>query len=183
MPIYKIYDEHLVSVIFEVEASSKEEAKSKFMKEDREIVYVGETDYEPTGNITVVLNERGWWTMNRSEARFQEKLQKYKGKKRIEKRFRFRITKASNTGKTKRYSHQNFEARWTMPVYDFLIRCTECNGEGEYQLSLNPSSPIYKCGYCSEGYIEVVESFDCERDLRLDYPDAVDIIAEETEEI
>ena len=58
MPMYKIYDEHLVSVIFEVEASSKEEAKSKFMKEDREIVYVGETDYEPTGNITVVLNER-----------------------------------------------------------------------------------------------------------------------------
>tara|TARA_R100001163_G_C4934442_1_gene108942 strand:+ start:304 stop:453 length:150 start_codon:yes stop_codon:yes gene_type:complete len=49
--------------------------------------------------------------MNRSEARFQEKLQRYKGKKRIEKRFRFRITKASNTGKTKRYSHQNFEAR------------------------------------------------------------------------
>ena len=60
MPMYKIYKEHLVSVIFEVEASSKEEAKSKFMKEDREIVYVGETDYEPTGNITVVLNERGW---------------------------------------------------------------------------------------------------------------------------
>jgi hypothetical protein len=29
MPIYKIYDEHLVSVIFEVEASSKEEAKNK----------------------------------------------------------------------------------------------------------------------------------------------------------
>lgn len=132
MPIYKIYDEHLVSVIFEVEASSKEEAKSKFMKEDREIVYVGETDYEPTGNITIVVNKRGWWTM---------------------------------------------------PVYDFLIRCTECNGEGEYQLSLNPSSPIYKCGYCSEGYVEVVESFDCEGDLRLDYPDAVDIIADETEEI
>tara|TARA_Y100000401_G_C8295359_1_gene211036 strand:- start:721 stop:903 length:183 start_codon:yes stop_codon:yes gene_type:complete len=60
MPIYKIYDEHLVSVIFEVEASSKEEAKSKFMKEDREIVYVGETDYEPTGNITIVVNKRGW---------------------------------------------------------------------------------------------------------------------------
>ena len=60
MPIYKIYDEHLVSVIFEVEASSKEEAKSKFMKEDREIVYVGETDYEPTGNITTVVNKRGW---------------------------------------------------------------------------------------------------------------------------
>ena len=70
-----------------------------------------------------------------------------------------------------------------MPVYDFLIRCTECNGEGEYQLSLNPSSPIYECGYCSEGYVEVVESFDCEGDLRLDYPDAVDIIADETEEI
>ena len=49
--------------------------------------------------------------MNRSEARFQEKLQRYKGKKRIEKRFRFRITKASNTGKTMRYSHQIFEAR------------------------------------------------------------------------
>ena len=60
MPIYKIYDEHLVSVIFEVKASSKEEAKSKFMKEDREIVYVGETDYEPTGNITIVVNKRGW---------------------------------------------------------------------------------------------------------------------------
>tara|TARA_R100000426_G_scaffold76442_1_gene53916 strand:+ start:60 stop:242 length:183 start_codon:yes stop_codon:yes gene_type:complete len=60
MPIYKIYDEHLVSVIFEVEASSKEEARSKFMKEDREIVYVGETDYEPTGNITIVVNKRGW---------------------------------------------------------------------------------------------------------------------------
>ena len=59
MPIYKIYDEHLVSVIFEVEASSKEEAKNKFMKEDREIVYVGETDYEPTGNITIVVNKRG----------------------------------------------------------------------------------------------------------------------------
>ena len=60
MPMYKIYKEHLVSVIFEVEASSKEEAKSKFMKEDREIVYVGETDYEPTGNITIVVNKRGW---------------------------------------------------------------------------------------------------------------------------
>ena len=60
MTIYKIYDEHLVSVIFEVEASSKEEARSKFMKEDREIVYVGETDYEPTGNITIVVNKRGW---------------------------------------------------------------------------------------------------------------------------
>jgi len=60
MPIYKIYDEHLVSVIFEVEASSKEEAKNKFMKEDREIVYVGETDYDPTGNITIVVNKREW---------------------------------------------------------------------------------------------------------------------------
>ena len=60
MPIYKIYDEHLVSVIFEVEASSKEEAKNKFMKEDREIVYVGETNYDPTGNITIVVNKREW---------------------------------------------------------------------------------------------------------------------------
>ena len=59
MPMYKIYKEHLVSVIFEVEASSKEEARSKFMEEDREIVYVGETDYDPTGNITIVINERG----------------------------------------------------------------------------------------------------------------------------
>ena len=59
MPMYKIYKEHLVSVIFEVEASSKEEARSKFMEEDREIVYVGETDYDPTGNITIVMNEKG----------------------------------------------------------------------------------------------------------------------------
>ena len=58
MPIYKIYDEHLVSAIFKVEASSKEEAKSKFMKEDREIVYVGKTNYDPTGNITIVMNEK-----------------------------------------------------------------------------------------------------------------------------
>ena len=59
MSIYKIYDEHLVSVIFEVEASSKEEARSKFMKKDREIVYVGETNYYPTGNTTTVIKEKG----------------------------------------------------------------------------------------------------------------------------
>ena len=56
--------------------------------------------------------------MNRSEARFQKKLQKYKGKKRIERRFRSNgtwfkvlVSKASNTRQTKRHSHLNFEAR------------------------------------------------------------------------
>jgi len=50
--------------------------------------------------------------MNRREARFQKKLQKYKGKKRLQVRSLVRISKASNMGHiTKNFSYKNFEAR------------------------------------------------------------------------
>ena len=85
MPIYKIYDEHLVSVIFEVEASSKEEARSKFMEEDRdihqEIVYVGKTDYDPTGNITIVMNEKGGEQWTEAKQGFKKSYRDIKVKK------------------------------------------------------------------------------------------------------
>ena len=65
MPMYKIYKEHLVSVIFEVEARSKIDARYKLMaaqmleEEDpenefkKQIVHVGETEYTPTHNIVI----------------------------------------------------------------------------------------------------------------------------------
>ena len=59
MPKYRIYKEYTVEVIFEIEASSKEEARNMFMdKNNLDNVYIGETDYIPTGNIDV--EERKW---------------------------------------------------------------------------------------------------------------------------
>ena len=52
-----------------------------------------------------------------------------------------------------------------MPTYNFLIKCTECDGQGEYETSMNPDSPIYTCENCEEGWNEVTESFDCITDL------------------
>ena len=59
MPIYRIYKEYTVEVIFELEASSKREAKSMFLDKNNPVgEYIGETKYIPTGNIDVV--ERKW---------------------------------------------------------------------------------------------------------------------------
>ena len=59
MPMYRIYKEYTVEVIFEIEASSKEEARNMFMdKNNLDNVYIGETDYISTGNIDV--EERKW---------------------------------------------------------------------------------------------------------------------------
>ncbi|MEK9896768.1 MAG: hypothetical protein VW518_10155 [Burkholderiaceae bacterium] len=63
-----------------------------------------------------------------------------------------------------------------MPTYNFLIKCSECDGEGEYETSFDPSCPIKECDNCENGYIEVEDYYDCETDLKQDYPDAVDII-------
>ena len=68
-----------------------------------------------------------------------------------------------------------------MPTYNFLIKCTECDGQGEYETSMNPDSPIYTCENCEEGYIEVTESFDYIKDLKEDYPDAVDILTDDSD--
>ncbi|MEL0116229.1 MAG: hypothetical protein VW739_00800 [Pelagibacteraceae bacterium] len=70
-----------------------------------------------------------------------------------------------------------------MPTYNFLIKCSDCDGEGEYQTS---SGPIYTsknyvayvvntCDNCEDGYIEVEDYYDSYTDLKKDYPDAVDI--------
>ena len=60
MPTYRIYEECLVEVIYEVEAASKEEARSMFidLNYQHEVERVSETDYIPTGNIDV--EERKW---------------------------------------------------------------------------------------------------------------------------
>ena len=59
MTMYRIYKEYTVEVIFEIEASSKEEARNMFMdKNNLDNVYIGETDYISTGNIDV--EERKW---------------------------------------------------------------------------------------------------------------------------
>lgn len=68
-----------------------------------------------------------------------------------------------------------------MPTYNFLIKCTECDGQGEYETSMNPDSPIYTCENCEEGWNEVTESFDCITDLKEDYPDAVDILTDDSD--
>ena len=70
-----------------------------------------------------------------------------------------------------------------MPVYNFLIKCTECDGQGEYETSMNPNSPIYTCENCEDGYTDVTESFDCVTDIFEDYPDAVDILTDDTDTI
>tara|TARA_R100001230_G_C5618233_1_gene128257 strand:- start:330 stop:515 length:186 start_codon:yes stop_codon:yes gene_type:complete len=54
MPIYRIHKEYSVEVIFEIEAPSEEEAESMFMDENNlDAVYIGETDYAPTGDIHI----------------------------------------------------------------------------------------------------------------------------------
>jgi len=58
MPIYRIYKEYTVEVIFEIEASSKREAKSMFLDKNNPVgEYVGETKYEPTGEIYIEERE------------------------------------------------------------------------------------------------------------------------------
>ena len=69
-----------------------------------------------------------------------------------------------------------------MPTYNFLIKCIECDGEGEYQLSSNPSSPIHECRYWQNGWTEETDFYDSIKDLQQDYPDAVDIIDVDDEE-
>lgn len=32
------------------------------------------------------------------------------------------------------------DGRIMMPTYNFLIKCTECDGQGEYETSMNPDS-------------------------------------------
>lgn len=49
--------------------------------------------------------------MNRREARFQKKLQKYKGKKRLQMKPVIHISKPSNKGHTKSYDCPNVELR------------------------------------------------------------------------
>ena len=68
-----------------------------------------------------------------------------------------------------------------MPTYNFLIKCTECDGKGEYETSMKPDSHIYTCENCEEGWNEVTESFDCITDLKKDYPDAVDILTDDSD--
>tara|TARA_R100001163_G_scaffold58263_1_gene46497 strand:+ start:312 stop:491 length:180 start_codon:yes stop_codon:yes gene_type:complete len=59
MPTYRIHKEYYVEVIFEIEASSKREAKSMFMDENNlDAVYIGETDYSPTGEIYIEERKR-----------------------------------------------------------------------------------------------------------------------------
>jgi len=54
MPTYRINKKYYVEAIFEIEASSKREAKSMFLdKDNSDAVYVGETQYESTGEIHV----------------------------------------------------------------------------------------------------------------------------------
>lgn len=54
MTTYRINKKYTVEVIFEIEASSKREAKSMFLdKDNSDAVYVGETQYESTGEIDV----------------------------------------------------------------------------------------------------------------------------------
>mgnify|MGYP003136603893 FL=1 len=52
----------------------------------------------------------------------------------------------------------------------FSIPCLECNGLGEFE-PFDPGKPIVKCD-CEEGNIYLTETFDCEEDLKRDYPDA-----------
>ena len=52
----------------------------------------------------------------------------------------------------------------------FSIPCTQCNGMGEFE-PFNPDEPVTKCD-CDDGNIYLEETFDCEEDLRQDYPDA-----------
>ena len=49
--------------------------------------------------------------MNRREARFQKKLQKYKGKKRLQFKPVIHIRKPSNKGNTKSYDRPDVELR------------------------------------------------------------------------
>ena len=60
MPTYRIYEECLVEVIYEVEATSKKEARSMFidLNYQHEVERISETDYIPTGNIDI--EERKW---------------------------------------------------------------------------------------------------------------------------
>ena len=59
MPIYRIHKEYSVEVIFEIEAPSEEEAESMFMDENNlDAVYIGETDYSPTGEIYIEERKR-----------------------------------------------------------------------------------------------------------------------------
>ena len=75
-----------------------------------------------------------------------------------------------------------------MPTYSFLIKCSECDGEGEYETSpyfrkyIDPNCDIRECENCENGYIKVEDYYDCFADLKQDYPDAVDIIDVDDEE-
>ena len=68
-----------------------------------------------------------------------------------------------------------------MPTYNFVIKCDECDGQGEYETSpyyrkyIDPNCYIRECENCENGYIEVEEYYDCEADLKQDYFNAVDI--------
>ena len=52
----------------------------------------------------------------------------------------------------------------------FSIPCPECNGMGDFE-PYYPWGQITKCD-CEDGNIYLEETFDCEEDLRQDYPDA-----------
>lgn len=62
-----------------------------------------------------------------------------------------------------------------MPLYNFVIECPECDGNGEYEISLDPNCPTKECYHCNDGYLEVEEHYDSESDLIQDYPDATSI--------
>lgn len=53
----------------------------------------------------------------------------------------------------------------------FSITCPECEGMGEF-IPFNPADAVIKCD-CDEGNIYLDETFDCEEDLKIDYPDAI----------
>ena len=46
-----------------------------------------------------------------------------------------------------------------MPLYNFVIECPECDGNGEYEISLDPNCPTRECYNCNDGYLEVEEHY------------------------
>ena len=55
MPTYRIFEQCTIDLIYEIEAASREEAQKSWTDRDccDELIFVGESDYEPTGIMEI----------------------------------------------------------------------------------------------------------------------------------